>query len=100
MKKILSVAALAMLVGCGMSEDSFKDKSLEATCQWLVDCFSLFADVDTCISESDTGTVDESCEYDAKKAKECVDDLEALTCDDTEAPASCLDVYTDCDTGM
>jgi hypothetical protein len=95
MKKILSVAALAMMVGCGYSESKYEDESLEAVCDWLVECFQLFDTVDTCISESETVELDDCWEYDGGNAKDCVDGLQELTCDDTEVPAVCADVYSD-----
>ncbi|MBW1879516.1 MAG: hypothetical protein JRJ84_14225 [Deltaproteobacteria bacterium] len=95
MKKIMTVAALAMLVGCGMSEDTYNDKALDAVCVWLVDCFDLYTDVDACIADSETVTVDDCYDYSAKDAKECVDALEELTCDDIEMPSACDNVYDD-----
>lgn len=97
--KILLASALILgASACGFSESKYEKRASEASCQWAVDCFELFSDVDACLDADSGEEVDtSSCEYDADKAKECVDGLEALTCDDTAPPAACGEVYTNCD---
>lgn len=103
MKRFMFVAGLAALAGCGLSEDKFSEQSIKATCEWIVECFNdpeVYADVDACITELTDAGEDpaDDCTYDAKKAKECLDGLEALTCDSdplTDIPEACGEVY-DC----
>ena len=107
MKRFLMIGALAALTACGYSEDKFADESAEAFCTWAVDCFEMFESVDACLAEADDDTGDdmtEGCTYNSDAAKQCVDELNALTCDDSfeDYPSICNDVYTDCpdDTAM
>lgn len=96
MNKFLGMLALSALVGCGYSESKFTDELAEATCTYLADCTDLYDDVDTCLNDAEPGEVDETCEYDSGKAKECVDAVKALTCENdmSDFPTVCGDVYT------
>lgn len=99
MYRFVYVAALTMLVGCGLSESKFQDQSLTATCQWLVDCFSMYSTVDDCKNSPDMQPGDTTnCTYNASTAKTCLDGLNALTCSNTtsDIPSACDQVYTGC----
>lgn len=97
-----------VLVGCGLSEDKFLERSTELSCEKTIECagettysISLFEDVDDCIAfvTAFNALIPDACEYDAAMGKACLDELEKATCDDQDAP-SCQKVYSGagCDT--
>ena len=105
MKRFVLVAGLATLAGCGISEEKYAEESIRLSCEYIMECFAdleLYASVDECITELTDAAVDPdpACVFDAKAAKECLADAEALECpaegELPESPASCEDVYTDC----
>ena len=98
MKNILGLLALTTLVGCSYSEDKFNDDSKQAGCAYLTDCTDQYDDFEDCMDDDNTDDPDASCEYDSSAAKDCVDGLEALTCENDfdDFPAVCLQVYV-CD---
>ena len=89
---------LFFLVACGPSQEEFEEDSWAVTCDLIFEC----TDADTieaagvlwifgetasdCYAlldaATDSGTSEAECEYDKAAAKECLDELEALTCDD------------------
>jgi len=96
--KIFLASLLALgASACSFSESKFEKKASEASCEWTVECFEgVFADVDACLEADSEMSDTDSCEYDSKAAKDCVDAIEELTCDDTGLPSVCNDVYTNC----
>lgn len=105
LKTMLPVAALLALAAC-YNEASFDDDLADVGCAWTVECYpDLFADVDACKAEADTGTAsDVVCTFDAAAAKDCIDAWEALACpaegETPEYPSVCDNVYTDCTGGV
>jgi hypothetical protein len=104
---------LFLLIACAPSEDEFQEESWGVTCDLLFECtstedieamgaFWFFGEsVDDCYSLLDMATEDTGeetdCDYDKKAAKECLSEIEALTCDDFgdenyESPEACENV--------
>ena len=91
---------LSMLFACAPSQEKFEEESWNIGCDLLFECVSeddrnsmgpfwVFGDtVDECYtldeesSEEDTATETSDCDYNKTLAKECLDELELLTCDD------------------
>ncbi|MEZ4316474.1 MAG: hypothetical protein R3F61_03170 [Myxococcota bacterium] len=87
----LLLGGIAVLAGCGISEDKFAEDWVETYCAAYDEC-------DTsgrpCPVNIENQTPAASCEFDKKAAKDCLS--ADLTCDDTiagfevvEAPESC-----------
>ena len=119
MKKLLPV--IALITGCTPSEEKFEAENISLICEKAFECtpeedrealesigFWLFGeDVEECITiytdtnpnaEADTAITNDFV-YDRQAAKECLNELEALTCEEIEdfditAPA-CENVYTE-----
>lgn len=84
------VALTFFASACGMSESKYADRM----CDKAIDCFGELA---TCADEDEVAEETESCDYDAKKAKQCADEYEQLACAELLAPpAVCAEVYTNC----
>jgi hypothetical protein len=94
---LLCLVVGAVLAGCRFKEERFMEESLEASCVWIAECLELFETADACIEEYQEAVLLDFCEYDPKAAKECVKALQELTCDDTEVPDECNEVYFNCD---
>ncbi len=101
MIRFAPVAGLVFLAACGLSESKFNDELGKASCEWVVECFDIYETVDECVTDNPPAEVPADCTYDAKKAKECLDAVKALTCESTAVPTVCGEVY-DCpdDSGM
>ncbi len=92
------IAALLLLVGCGMSEARFQRRADEETCAWMHDCFG--DNYDACLSDAEAswaGIDTSNCSYDPGAARDCVDGLEELDCpqddDDAGFPYVCTEVW-------
>ena len=96
MNRISAVTALVFLAGCGLSQANFQAELPRAACQWKVDCFQAYASVDACLADNPTEGMSSSCTYDSKTAKNCLDRVQALTCDNTmiDYPIDCSNVYS------
>lgn len=96
MRNLLYISTLVVLGACGMSEDKFADKFVDAYCDAWDGC-NTSTDCPVKAGESDDS--DDSCEYDKKKAKECIKG--DFTCNDefgegmefVEPPSVCADVF-------
>jgi hypothetical protein len=100
MRSFLLLAPLLALVACGPSKEDFQEQSIQMSCDKLFECtpdaaeMMGYADADACVTDltelveeaetSDTGA-DSCANYDSGKAKECLDAMEALACDASEA---------------
>lgn len=102
MKRFMYVAGLVALTGCGLSEDKYAEESIRLSCEFIMECYAdleLYASVDECITEvtADSEDPPDTCEYDAKAAKDCLSALEDMECpaegELPETPAACEDVY-------
>ncbi len=107
MRNVFALASLSLLVACGPSRDAFGEQFATLSCEKISECggeaaLSLlgYDSVDECVTEGTTQLQDESdensCEnYNREAAAKCLDELEALSCDDltsgNSAP-SCDDV--------
>jgi hypothetical protein len=99
-----TVAALALLAGCGYNEDSFNEDYIDAVCAKYDECGWLetfgWADAAACVdalqgAASSGDTAGDTCEYDGAAAKDCVSEWEGMSCDDLNAgttPSTCADV--------
>ena len=109
----ISLAALALLVaGCGsLTEEEFAESFWDTTCDLMFECtsaeeieaagaFWMFGeDAAACkaLTDEGEGTEDtgDTCEFDAEAASTCLDEYQALTCDDLTAgttPDTCSTV--------
>jgi hypothetical protein len=99
MTRFLSLAFMVVLAGCGYSEDKYRTESIDAACNKFDECgmIDFFGgSVDACITQStdaaDTDTT-ECVDYDSAAAKDCVDALTAISCDDlTSGNTASMDV--------
>ena len=90
---------LLLLAACAPSQEQFEDQSWQASCDLMFECITdeereamgdfwffgeteddCYALIDNAIE--DTASSDSDCEYDKNAAKDCLSELEALTCDD------------------
>ena len=105
------IAAIGLLVGCGVKEDAFIDKFAERTCEWALECYddaSLeflgWTDLDACIQDFGGRYLADvqGCTYDKKAAKDCLKAMKDATCpaegEDPALPTVCEAVY-DCGDG-
>ena len=101
MRILMGTMSLIALAGCYNSE-TFQNDWVASTCEWYDHCDLLevldYTDTQDCmdeiLSESVDGqTGDESCpDFDRSKAKECISELEAKSCDGGfNQPSSCLE---------
>ncbi len=92
------IASLVLLGACGLSEDKFADSFNEKLCDKLTEC-NPDAECPEADDGDDADTAD--CTFDAKIAQECLDAIDAQTCDEeTMTPGldwldACAEVY-DC----
>ena len=120
-KKTLFLSS-AFLAACGggMTEDQYADKMIAASCDKIFECttaeeieaageFWIFGDssadcqalFDTAQAD-DTGGSESTCDFNAEAASACVDETEAMTCEEYAAgtvPDVCADVCDIVDTG-
>lgn len=101
MLRILPVFGALLVAGCGYPEDKFTEDFQQAFCQKYIDCeygaLVGWETVDDCLAAMDSGSDtggEDTCDYDSKAAKECVADVEAMSCDDMVSglPSSCSSV--------
>jgi hypothetical protein len=95
-----------VLVACGgVSQEAFDERYITAACELTVECaadgsgstFFSFDSVEECEAFLTVFWNDAvaNCEYDADAGADCLDELEALGCDDVAVtPAACMEVYT------
>lgn len=100
------VALLPLLVACGVSEDKFKDKFAEKSCEVLLECApgggtdsgfgSFFGSQEDCESlYSFAYAFMGECDYDKKAAKECLKALDDASCDESpEEITACEEVWS------
>ena len=99
MYRFAIVAAALMIAGCGVSESKFGTKAGELTCEKLAECDVV--EEQACLDLLDEAEEpDVECDYDKKKAKECLDGIKAAECPAEgmgflDVPA-CADVNTNC----
>lgn len=123
-KNCLALAVPLLLgLACGPSQDEFFESLAEEICEKTAECLEDFEDytgyddVDECsdawedMSEGypDAWTDEEVCEYDRDKARDCLDAIDDVECDDDEedfmeelieAMGECeMDEIFDCDEG-
>jgi hypothetical protein len=91
--RIVAVVSLVFLAACGMSEEQFAEEMVAASCNKMVECFGDellvamgYDSVDECIAggseEAEAEVATEDCaNYDAKKARECIEQFESVSCD-------------------
>ena len=112
---MLRFISLFALIACAPSQEEFEEESWGITCDLLFECtsadeieamgqFWFFGETaEDCYAlldaaSSDTGTSEEAeCDYDKNAAKECLAELEKLTCDEfedttSETPEACNNV--------
>jgi hypothetical protein len=106
------IPALLLLAACAPTQEEFEDESWASSCDLMFECVSaeerdamglfwVFGETpDDCYAlldnsdSSDTASQEDDCEYDKQAAKECLQELNALTCDDLtdssyETPEPC-----------
>ena len=90
-RALFLIATALFLAACGMSEETFAEKAATLSCERTEECSGGLI---TCtVTEPDEGEEEEyECDYDRKKAKECLDYLETATCEELA-----LDGNTVCD---
>jgi hypothetical protein len=83
----------AVLVGCAMSEDAFSDAYETSYCARAIECYDDatlevmgWADEADCLSFLDEAADDDDdapvCTYVADFAQDCLDEVDAVSCDD------------------
>jgi hypothetical protein len=103
MKKLLFGAAV-FAGACGLSEDKFNDDFASTLCAKSNECLSAEGldeiDCNATVEDADAVT-DIVCDYDSSKASECLDELDAASCDGAilSTPTSCGQVFTNCTGG-
>lgn len=96
----MTLLALTLLA-CAYSEDLFAEDMATATCQLYAECEYLglfgFESQDACVTQVQSmyapGAM-ECPDYDGKVAQECIDGVQAMTCDDLYAgtwPQACAE---------
>lgn len=99
---------LPALTACYPDEDEFRDEQISIACEYYMECYSGDDDYVYFAFDSQSeceaffgafaGYYDDyydTCEYDKKAAKECLDAYDQITCDDTEVDYSaCENVYS------
>lgn len=91
---------VGLLVACGYKQEDFAPDYATAVCDLYVDCEILgVSQVYETVEDCEAAVVEEKDEgggncdaYDKEKAEQCIQDLEAMSCDDLYAeswPASC-----------
>ena len=106
MRNLLLVTVLA---GCGIDEEDFLEQYVDVYCTAVVeDCADeatlvLFPDLGTCetmMTDLVGAERGESCVYDPKAAKDCLNESETASCDawfNEAGPAACSQIYgADC----
>lgn len=111
MRRLLPALLLAPLVACGVKEDKFQEEFGAKSCEALFECevggdsgsfgagFFFETEAD-CVAFYDfafaLGTG--GCDYDKKAAKECLAEIDDLSCDasgdDASTTGACAEVYT------
>ncbi len=100
----LFVGVAALAAGCGLSEDDYANGVADAACSLTIDCSDEatlealgWATVDDCLNadSGDGGDTVADCTYDAAAAQTCLDEWNALTCDDYPAGLPTCNPY-DC----
>ena len=93
---------IGLLTGCGWSEARFLTVGLEEWCTASADCEGTY-DVDACIDH--IRAVDrDGCDYDPSAAAQCIDALDAATCEPLpalgtfafEPDPACDSIWVDC----
>ena len=104
MRSVPILLALAVLTGCGMSEERFATKASGAWCDWLADCGELEkSQYDGCQqNQYDVFLAylqDEACEYRKDAARGVLEDfdenLELADCDGMKGQAASGDLHYD-----
>ena len=107
----------ALLAGCGVSEATFPAQYAQASCGVIWECYTsdeiaqnpllqtLYGSDETeCVAiwtaaiEAELNTDGQDCTYNGSAAGECLDEVEAMTCEGESDVSACDDVY-DCGTG-
>ena len=93
-RMLFASVIVASLAGCGMSEEDFSAEFTDVSCAKMVECFDAaaleflgFTTEEECVDlytsdGTDTGTSDDSCDFDSAKAQDCLDAYEAVTCEE------------------
>jgi hypothetical protein len=105
---VLTLSAALLLPACGVNEDNYQEKFVEAACDLYYECIEDFAgywdDVDACVNDimENLDPVDEDyadCEFNSKNARKCLDSYKEITCEDIESgeaefdEAACQNVW-------
>ena len=106
MKNLVVLGSMLFAVGCGLSETQYATDYLDGLCAKWEECVDGFdAELFGCSGATEDGAEDGGdapvCDYDAKQAQTCIDDIDAVTCDEDnvmgfDIPSSCSSVYTNC----
>jgi hypothetical protein len=92
---------LLALLACGLTEKNYDDQFAQVYCARQFECndavelSALYADEAACRDLLTSGAADEdACQFDTRAANDCLDALEAATCDDFlgPLPAACTQV--------
>lgn len=94
----LGALALLALTAC-YNEADYEADYTEAMCAKTFECYDsaqqenlLWEDEDACVAERDEQETSEDCEFDGNSAQACVEDTQALSCQDFYAgrwPTTC-----------
>jgi len=104
MRRIPILLALALLTGCGMSEERFATKASRAWCDWLADCGELErSQYESCQQNQHDVFLaylqDEDCEYRKENARGVLEkfdeNLELAECDGMKGQAAIGDLHYD-----
>ncbi|MBN1334454.1 MAG: hypothetical protein JXB39_00680 [Deltaproteobacteria bacterium] len=101
----LPLLAFVCLAACGYSYERFEQDKTEAMCYKMEECEWLEGlgwTLQECLNQTGSDQADACVDYDSAAARDCVDAIEAATCEDYAADVgldACYDVCRDVDTG-
>lgn len=97
------LAALLLLTGCAMDEESFATKYAEEYCAYLEECDYIEfmgGSYDACVEIQETAELtlvtNDACEYDPGAASDCIQELKDQTCPEDDASGDAADATPSC----
>ena len=101
--RVATVLAMALVAGCGISEEKYQQRYAESYCEWALQCldapvleFYGWEDLETCVPDfgGRQGVITEACIYDPKAARTCLKDMKNYGCESApDVPESCELAY-------
>ncbi len=102
MNKFL-IGAAVLLSACGLSQDKFETDFGDSLCAKANECLAAEEldeiDCNATVEDATEDATEVVCDYDAAKAAECLDDLDAAECDGAvlSTPSACGQVFSNCE---